>query len=86
MWFRTYLTNRKLYLQYNESKRSGLFAIPSYLLKVKNFKFIFFFAPHEKMDVLFKIINENLDSLSGWFKANKLSMYVKKKPLHTVFK
>ncbi len=42
---------------------------------------------HEKMDVLFKITNEDLDSLSDWFKANKLSLNVKKKKLlHTVFK
>ncbi len=30
------------------------------------------------MDVLFKNMNEDLDSLSDWFKANKLSLNVRK--------
>ena len=101
-WFRSYLTNRKQYVQYKDSKSSTniipcgvpqgsvlgplLFIIytndlPNCLTNCKAILFaddttLYNSSPDIKH--LYSSINSELDSLTEWFRANKLSLNVSK--------
>lgn len=42
------------------------------------------FYSHKNPEILIKVVNEELDKLSTWFKSNKLSLNIKKNKLYIV--
>lgn len=101
-WFRSYLTNRQQYVQFNGTKSSLLnikTGVPqgsilgpllfliyiNDIVKASKYLYLILFADdtnvfmhHKDLNTLQKICNTELENLSHWFKANKLSLNINK--------
>ena len=94
LWFKSYLENRKLFLQYDISSpsyKSIICGVPQGsilgpLLFLIYFSFqtqlcwqiVNLFYFHQNINDLFSTVNSELECINQWFKANKLSLNIEK--------
>ena len=89
-WFKSYLNNRKQFISYDNSSTSYKImtcGVPQgsilgpllFLIYINNLREASnIIDSHHQIKVLFETVNAELQKISQWFRANKLSLNVKK--------
>ena len=84
-WFRSYLTNRKQYIQINNDSKSDFLVYVNDLPSASKILNLIMFADdtnlfyeHQNIIKLFATVNEELMNINDWLMVNKLSLNVGK--------